>query len=279
MNASGYIRENHSSMYCEREKRNFRRQMTHSNIHNVYELYYLFDGRVQYNIDGETYDLKAGSFVFISKETPHKTTAFTSHHERFLIMFNDDNLPVEALSEFKKIIIGRHLVLPTDKKYKFELILADIEKEKKINDKYSEKMIERYLYRLIVFIIRNHRSFYDESDKKIPPYIDEISEYISKNYAQDITLASIAKTVHMNESYMSRRFGELTGANISEHINSVRIREAIKLLTETDCSVTEVATKCGFNNENYFAAVFKKMLGTTPLKYKNENKDVDFYEI
>ncbi len=279
MNASGYIRENHSSMYCEREKRNFRRQMTHSHIHNVYELYYLFDGRVQYNIDGETYDLKAGSFVFISKETPHKTTAFTSHHERFLIMFNDENLPVEALSEFKKIIIGRHLVLPTDKKYKFELILADIEKEKKINDKYSEKMIERYLYRLIVFIIRNHRSFYDESDKKIPPYIDEISEYISKNYAKDITLASIAKTVHMNESYMSRRFRELTGTNISEHINSVRIREAIKLLLETDYSITDVATKCGFNNVNYFAAVFKKMLGTTPLKYKNENKDVDFYEI
>ena len=279
MQGYDYITETYTALFCKREKRNYKIQMPYMHMHNANELYYLFDGRVQYNIDGETYDLKAGSLVFIPKETPHKTTAFTSNHERFLIMFGDEHLSPDILHIFKDMFIRRHYVLNADKKLKFELILSDMEKEKDISDAYSVKMLEQHFYRLIVFIIRNRKNIYDESDKKIPTYIDEISEYIRLNYAQDITLASIAKTVHMNESYMSRRFGELTGANISEHINSVRIREAIKLLTETDCSVTEVATKCGFNNENYFAAVFKKMLGTTPLKYKNENKDVDFYEI
>ena len=194
-------------------------------------------------------------------------------------MFNDENLPPDILADFKNSVIGRHLVLPADKKFKFELILSEIEREEKISDKYSAKMTERYFYELVVYVIRNRKSFHDESDKIIPPYIDEISEYIRKNYAHDITLASIASAVHMNESYMSRRFKKLTGVNISEHINFVRVREAVKLLTETDCSVTEAATRCGFNNVNYFAAVFKKMLGTTPLKYKNENKEGDFYEI
>ena len=279
MQGYDYITETYTALFCKREKRNYKIQMPYMHMHNANELYYLFDGRVQYNIDGETYDLKAGSLVFIPKETPHKTTAFTSQHERFLIMFNDENLPFETLSDFKNIIIGKHPVLPSDKKFKFELILSGMEKEKDISDAYSVKMLEQHFYRLIVFIIRNRKNIYDESDKKIPTYIDEISEYIRLNYAQDISLSSIAKTVHMNESYMSRRFRELTGININEHINSVRIGEAIKLLTETDYSVTQVATKCGFNNANYFAAVFKKILGTTPYKYKRENTGDGMNEI
>lgn len=272
MHNSGYIREDFSSVYCHREKRNFRSQMQKYHVHNVYELYYLFDGRVQYSIEGETYDLKEGSIVFISKEIPHKTMDFSSHHERFLIMFNDEAVPEDLLVDFKNIIIGKHLVLPPDKKHKFELILADMEKEKQINDSYSARMLKKHLQSLIVFVLRNRKHIIDKSDIKIPSYIDKITKYISENFSEDIKLERLSQTVFLNKTYMSRKFKELTGISISDYISAVRIEEAVKLLRETSLSVTEIASKCGFNNNNYFSAVFKKRIGTLPLKYRKENK-------
>ncbi len=49
-----------------------------------------------------------------------------------------------------------------------------------------------------------------------------------------------------------------------------RIIHAEKLLTETDCFIAEIAGQCGFNDSNYFAAVFKKIKGTTPYKFSKQ---------
>jgi AraC-like DNA-binding protein len=42
----------------------------------------------------------------------------------------------------------------------------------------------------------------------------------------------------------------------------------MRLLRETDKTVTEIAFACGFNDSNYFTARFHREVGTTPLKYR-----------
>jgi two-component system response regulator YesN len=59
----------------------------------------------------------------------------------------------------------------------------------------------------------------------------------------------------------------MTGMGLSEYINIARVTAAEKLLLSADLPITEVATKCGFNDSNYFARVFKKLKGVTPKKY------------
>ncbi|MBO5909176.1 MAG: helix-turn-helix domain-containing protein, partial [Clostridia bacterium] len=43
-----------------------------------------------------------------------------------------------------------------------------------------------------------------------------------------------------------------------------------KLLKSTTLSVTEISIKCGFNDSNYFATVFKKINGISPKRYSKE---------
>ena len=45
--------------------------------------------------------------------------------------------------------------------------------------------------------------------------------------------------------------------------------QAKELLKNTNASIMEITQKIGFQNYNYFIQVFKKMVGTTPLKYRS----------
>ena len=74
----------------------------------------------------------------------------------------------------------------------------------------------------------------------------------------------------VSEGYLSRKFKQVTGMGLNQYITLVRISNGEKLLRESNLSVTEVAECCGYNDSNYFAAVFKRVKGVTPLRYRKQ---------
>ena len=93
-------------------------------------------------------------------------------------------------------------------------------------------------------------------------------DYISQNFSEDITLATAAEHLHVNTSYLSTLFRQVTGMTFKEHLNRVRIEEAARLLSNTDYPVMEIAIACGYKDQSYFTKVFKKMTGLTPKQYR-----------
>ena len=93
-------------------------------------------------------------------------------------------------------------------------------------------------------------------------------DYISQNFSEDITLAMAAEHLHVNTSYLSTLFRQVTGMTFKEHLNRVRIEEAARLLSNTDYPVMEIAIACGYKDQSYFTKVFKKMTGLTPKQYR-----------
>ena len=70
----------------------------------------------------------------------------------------------------------------------------------------------------------------------------------------------------LNKLYDSAN--EYLGQGIAEHIKSLRIKEARRLLKETNLAVHEIADKVGFNDYNYFCRVFKKEVGMPAKQYR-----------
>ena len=87
---------------------------------------------------------------------------------------------------------------------------------------------------------------------------------------QDLSVPDIADALNVSRSYLSRLFKEAHGITIVEYILNVRLSHAVRLLFETDLSATEIASKTGFNNSNYFFKKFKEKYGITPIQYGNE---------
>ena len=59
----------------------------------------------------------------------------------------------------------------------------------------------------------------------------------------------------------------MTGFTILDYINTVRIKESIKLLNGKNLNINEIALSSGFENQSYFSKVFKKYMGCTPSSY------------
>lgn len=100
--------------------------------------------------------------------------------------------------------------------------------------------------------------------------IEKIRKYIEANYADNISLKTIAAHFYMNPVYLGQLFRKTYGVYFNDFLLSIRMGEAKKLLRLTDMRMYEVASKVGFQNADYFVAQFVKQEGMTPKEYRNK---------
>lgn len=98
--------------------------------------------------------------------------------------------------------------------------------------------------------------------------IKKAIKYISKNFADPITLDDVSNLVHLNPAYFSTIFKQSTGSSFKEYLNMVRVEESKRLLSNTDYSLIDIAIATGFENQSYFSKVFKKYTGLTPKQFR-----------
>jgi Response regulator containing CheY-like receiver domain and AraC-type DNA-binding domain len=99
--------------------------------------------------------------------------------------------------------------------------------------------------------------------------INKATEYIKKNYSNEITLQSLANHLNLSKHYVCYLFKKETGENISAYINKVRIENVKQLLGQKDYKVKDIYDKVGFSDEQYFCKMFKKVTGMTVAGYKS----------
>ena len=88
--------------------------------------------------------------------------------------------------------------------------------------------------------------------------VSAIVNYINENYEKDyLTLSYLSEHFYISPSYLSRVFRKATGFTFIEYLNSVRIREALRLLRETNFKIIEVGVQSGFKSISHFGRVFK----------------------
>ena len=104
------------------------------------------------------------------------------------------------------------------------------------------------------------------------PIVKNAVDHINLNLGNELTLKSIADTIHVNASHLSRKFKIDTGMTVIDYINQKRVEEAKLYLERGKISFTEIALMVGFNDLNYFGRVFKKITSLTPSEYVKSKK-------
>ncbi|MCQ6275648.1 helix-turn-helix domain-containing protein [Bacillus sp. V3B] len=109
------------------------------------------------------------------------------------------------------------------------------------------------------------------STRGYSPIVKKAIDYIQFNLENLLLLNNIATAIHVNPTYLSRKFKEDTNMTIIEYINHKRVEEAKLYLHRGNKSITEIAFLVGFNDLNYFSRVFKKITSVTPSQYSKSN--------
>ncbi len=82
---------------------------------------------------------------------------------------------------------------------------------------------------------------------------------------------TMAADVNMSRSYFQHIYREMFGVSCISDVISGKIEKAKEILSETSCTVSQVASMCGYDNEEHFMRQFKKIVGVTPTKYRKNS--------
>ena len=92
--------------------------------------------------------------------------------------------------------------------------------------------------------------------------------YLLKNYKKsDLSIKEIADKSFMSEVYFRKLFKEEYGVSPQKYIVSLRIQNAVGLISTGYYSLKEVAYLSGYTDYKYFSVEFKKNVGVSPSKY------------
>lgn len=103
--------------------------------------------------------------------------------------------------------------------------------------------------------------------------VQEALTIIHEQYSDKLSLSSLASQIHINGTYLSRKFHEEMGISFSEYLNDFRVQAAQRLLRQnTEKSISSISEECGFSSQHYFSSLFKKQTGYTPREYRIREK-------
>lgn len=106
-----------------------------------------------------------------------------------------------------------------------------------------------------------------ESSRNI---VNNAKGYIYHNCHRSITLSEVAQAIHVNSSYLSHLFSEVTGNTYVYYLSVCRTEKAKELLGNSQLKIYEIGEQVGFRNPRYFSSIFRKLTGMTPNEYRNQ---------
>lgn len=92
--------------------------------------------------------------------------------------------------------------------------------------------------------------------------------YIQENFQLDISRLSIAQRFNISPNHLSRLFRQQGHMTLADYITWVRIERAKFMLKKYQFRLSDVATRCGFSDVNYFYRIFKSRTNMTPSQYR-----------
>ena len=218
-----------------------------------YLLLYTCSGSGVINFNGKSSVLKGGDVIFLDCTLPHEYFPADDCWEFKYVHFCGRG--TKAL--FNKICEDGGVVFHPAENIEifFDRIFECVEKVS------SEERLSELIYRALMRIASSKR----ESDSD---WLKNTLSYISENYSLPLGVAILADRVHLSRSFFSSKFKRHLGIGVREYIENFRIETAKKMLGSTVLSVSDIATDCGFSDSATFIRAFSRVVGTSPIKYR-----------
>lgn len=255
--------------------------------HNAIEIVYVVSGSVSITISNETYEIDENEIEIINVDEDHRIFS-NDKNNKVLIFYIDPNFFEKYYNDIRNMFFYTNTTddnAQNSEEYDelrtfLSIILCEIIQKK---DDYNKK-VENTLVELLYDLINNFNYLmYEQEELKdnnenLERY-HRIAKYIFNDYDSNITLQDIADKEFLSPYYLSHEIKYATGHSFTELINLTRIQESVKLLLDSEKTISEISEDVGFSHARYFNKNFKIYYKTTPANYRKKYKvDEETYE-
>ena len=130
-----------------------------------------------------------------------------------------------------------------------------------------QKIVQTYLDLLL-------QNLHQEIDA--PNYaVHRVKQYIEEHYGEDLTISFLADQVYLSPNYLSNMFTKVTGLSPNKYIRQIRMKEARKLLINTNMKISDIGKAVGYPTTSYFIRAFQRTYGITPMNCRLDHKPIE----
>lgn len=155
-------------------------------------------------------------------------------------------ISIHALEYLLKPAVDEELIATLDE----ALLILGAERTIRVNRSDPEKNI-RY-----------------SDNAKLNAVAENICEYIRKYYQDDISLQDVAGHMNYSDAYFCKIFKQCFDKSFLSYLTEYRVDRAKELLEDISINIKDVSSRVGYRDSNYFAKVFKRIVGETPSEYR-----------
>jgi AraC-like DNA-binding protein len=151
-----------------------------------------------------------------------------------------------------------------------------IEALKKATSLYHEKRGNELTYWLAVILsgllknldLETDNLIHDANDRS--PIVSGICIMLYEN--RKMTIKELSSRLGYSETYLRRHFKEKMGITLGRFILESRLTEAMKYISTTDKTISEIAILTGYENIYSLSRSFKNHIGMSPSQYRKSHK-------
>ena len=100
----------------------------------------------------------------------------------------------------------------------------------------------------------------------------EAEEYLKQHFRSPISALNIADQLSCPPAFLRRTFKQLTGKSLLEYQSQLRLRAALRLLSDTDLKMEAIALEVGYRSKKDLYRVVQTHLSCTPLEYRQAHR-------
>ena len=248
----------------------------HSTLHThpFTELFYVVDGKGEFNIQGQRFPVKANDFVIINPQVEHTELSSPDEPLEYIVL----GIKGLSFSNLTPVSEGGHpfsfFNLRDEQKDILRYLNAMVQEA--TSQSMSYELVCHNLLEILLIKILRHQHFDLEVGKqsKATKDISFIKHYLETYYHESIQLEDLASMTHLSRFYISHSFKKEIGMSPMEYLIDIRIKESKILLRTTNYSISQVADIVGFTTPTYFSKQFRKSTGISPTDYREQFQGV-----
>lgn len=228
-----------------------------------WEIIFVEKGTLTIQEENRLFEVKAGESLLLWPKRRHVGTEDFPADLRFYWLHFEVKPGPSALPEAAPLTIEQHCCV-RDVPSVIALFRQFLSEQEKLQRSVALEM----LLLLILQQISLSAGYEDRPDEAGAALAWKAKQLIRTQFHLPLSTSLLAKSLHCNADYLGRVFRRTFHLTLTEAIHRQRVRAAEKMLLNDSASLTEVATRCGFNDVGYFRQIFSKHTGLTPAVWK-----------
>ena len=151
---------------------------------------------------------------------------------------------------------------------RLDALFADMHQNCMEDKAFKSELLSAQLMQLMICAYRAHPGQFPQPKGGVSSAVFRAQQYLDEHFADDCSVAELAREMFLSPYYLSHAFKEWTGYSPKQYIMLSRIACAKELLFSTRLTVGEISARCGFGDASNFVRTFRRTTGQTPEQYR-----------